>query len=77
MSDIITAPMTVTVSAEAGTFTMSRGTWSASAPLTCLPGWIRLYRQLRDRGGGRWRRFYEADVAALEKAQREAKGMQG
>ncbi len=68
---IITAPMTVSVSAEAGTFTMSRGTWSASAPLACLPGWITLYRGLGDRGGGRWRPFYEADLAALEAAQRE------
>ncbi|MBO4169132.1 hypothetical protein [Cereibacter azotoformans] len=74
-STIITAPMTVTVSAEAGTFTMARGTWSASAPLACLPGWIKLYRHLRDRGGGGFRRFYEADVQALEAAQREVKGM--
>lgn len=75
MSDIITAPMRVTVSAETGTFTMARGTWSASAPLASLPGWIKLYRHLRDRGGGRFRRFYEQDVAALTAAQKEAEGM--
>lgn len=46
---IITAPMTVTVSPEAGTFTMARGTWSASAPFACLPGWIKLYRHGRRR----------------------------
>lgn len=70
---IITAPMTVTVSAAEGTFTMSRGTWSASAPLACMPGGITLYRGLRDRGGGRWRPFYEADLAALEAAQKEVR----
>ena len=67
----------LTTSAEAGTFTMARGAWSAVAPLARLPGWITLYRHLRDRGGGRFRRFYEQDVAAIEKAQREARGMQG
>lgn len=80
MSEIITAPMQVTVSAETGTFTMARGTWSASDPLASLPGWIKLYRELRDRGKGRWQRFYEQDVAALERAQREAgmsKGREG
>ncbi|MGP3699226.1 hypothetical protein [Rhodobacter sp. NSM] len=74
-STIITAPMTVSVSVEAGSFTMSRGTWSASAPLACLPGWITLYRGLRDRSGGRFRRFYERDVQALEAAREEVKGM--
>ena len=65
--------LTVTLSADASTLTMAKGTWSQTIPTEALPGWITLYQRLRDRDGGKHREFYEADVAALEQAQREIK----
>lgn len=65
--------LTVTLSADASTLTMAKGTWSQTIPTDALPGWIKLYVELRDREKGRFKEFFEADVAALEQALRDIK----
>lgn len=42
--------------------------WRNKLPVAELPGFIALYRRLRDRDGGKYARFYAADTAALEAA---------
>lgn len=65
--------LTVTLSADASTLTMAKGTWSHTIPTDDLPAWIKLYEELRDREKGKFAQFFEADVAALEQAQRDIK----
>jgi hypothetical protein len=65
--------LTITISPDAATVTLAKSTWSQTIPAEDLPGRITLYQRLRDRDGGKHREFYEADVAALEAAQRDIK----
>lgn len=53
-----------------GRVRVSRGNWSDSFPVADLPGWIRFYERLAARAGGRFRRSYDADVAALRNVQK-------
>jgi hypothetical protein len=50
---------------------MTRGTWSASIASGELPDWLKMYRGLRDRSGGKFAQHYTQPVAALEAATRE------
>lgn len=56
-------------------FTLRLGTgpsaWSGTYDVATLDGWVKFYRGLRDRRAGQFRAFYEQQVVALEKLQRE------
>ncbi len=45
--------------------------WSETFDVSDLPGKLAFYRGLRDRASGRFARFYEPTVAALEAVERE------
>lgn len=45
--------------------------WGETFPVADLPGRLLFYRGLRDRSGGRFARFHEPTVAALEAVERE------
>lgn len=64
------------LSADGKSVTFKAGMWRHTFPVEHLDTiWLPFYRRLRDRVGGRYRAFYEDDVAALEavKARIEAR----
>lgn len=75
--------LTVTLDRAAGTAVLRKGAWSQTVPLADLPIWCRLYRNLWARKPNRtfgtdtttpgpWAAFYEQDLRALERANKEA-----
>lgn len=62
----------VTASTDGLAFTLAVGDWSGTYPMGDLPRWLRIYRQLRDRKSGAYRRHYEPTVRALEEFARRS-----
>lgn len=62
---------TVTVDPVAMTATLAGPTWSHTMGASQLTGWVKLYRNLRDRKNGAFKEFYAQPTAALEAAQKE------
>ncbi|MGN6304805.1 MAG: hypothetical protein ACTHNH_08320 [Mesorhizobium sp.] len=62
-----TAPMqtTATYDSEVGTFTLTKGPWSGTFPISELPKWLDFYRRQRDRYPEH-AASYTSDVEALE-----------
>ena len=60
--------MIVTATEDNTAVTMIGNRWRNKLPVAELPGFIAMYRRLRDRDGGKYARFYAADTAALEAA---------
>lgn len=50
---------------------MRRGGWEGSFPVEELGEWLRFYRGLRDRKGGRFAGHFAQTVRALEKLKAE------
>lgn len=76
---------TATAAPDGLSFTMARGAWHHRAPLADLPGWIRFYQDMHDRGaaapkkgqtatpGGPYAHFYAQPLAALKALQDQIK----
>ncbi|MEM1429089.1 MAG: hypothetical protein AAGG09_06505 [Pseudomonadota bacterium] len=65
---------TVTVSPDGADIVFGTVMHSERFPVEALGSRLALYRWLRDREAGRYRRFFAADVAALEAAKAELEG---
>lgn len=48
-------------------------TYRCAFHVSKLQEWLRFYRRLRDRDGGRYRKFFEPSVAALEVLEAQIK----
>jgi hypothetical protein len=47
--------------------------WSARFPVCALPAWLKFYREMAARKGGRYAPNYHPAIAALEAVARELK----
>lgn len=47
-------------------FIVVKGAWRTVQPIDKLPGFVRLYRGLRDRNGGKYAHVYAQPTEALE-----------
>jgi hypothetical protein len=63
--------MEVTLCAQTGRVLLRKRAWQLAIARDDLPGWIALYRALKARAGGKFAEFYAADLAALERFERE------
>jgi hypothetical protein len=59
------------LSEDGRTVHMRPGGWEGAFPVDALEGWLALYRDLRDRKGGKFAAFYAPAVVALERIARE------
>jgi hypothetical protein len=60
-----TVNRTATYDSETGTFTLSKGPWSGTFPISDLPKWLDFYRRQRERHPDH-AASYTTDVEALE-----------
>lgn len=61
---------TATYDSETGTFTLFKGPWSGTFPISDLPKWLDFYRRQRDRYPNH-AASYSSDVEALEALTRQ------
>jgi hypothetical protein len=60
--------MRAIVTTDRASVIMSKGLWRTTIPAANIAVWVSLYRNLRDRNGGRFAEFYTQSVEALEAA---------
>ncbi|MEL6411707.1 MAG: hypothetical protein AAFQ38_15020 [Pseudomonadota bacterium] len=61
--------------AHSDEITLTCGQYACRFHRAQLGYWIAFYKRLRDRKGGRYRRFYVDDVRALERVRREIEAL--
>ncbi|MGN6142285.1 MAG: hypothetical protein ACTHOP_01710 [Mesorhizobium sp.] len=61
---------TTAYDSEAGTFTITKGVWSGTFPISDLPKWLDFYRRQRDRYPNH-AASYTSDVEALKALTRQ------
>ena len=64
---------TVTIDSTGGTFTMTKGSWSGTFPISDLPKWLAFYRRQRELFPAH-AAVYDDDVKALEALAAELRG---
>lgn len=62
--------MNVTYDSAAGTFTMAKGGWTNTYPISDLPKWLAFYRKQQDLFP-RYASFYQDSVDGLERLSAE------
>ena len=67
------APLQVSLSADGTRVIMVKALWRGEFPVEHLSKWLKVYRDLRDRRQGAFRRFYAEDVRALEAIEEQLK----
>lgn len=65
------APFVARLSIDRDTVAMRRGGWKHRIDAAELPRWIKLYRTLSARRGGKFAEVYGPPLAALERVARE------
>lgn len=55
---------TITIDSDAGTFTMTKGVWSGTFPVSDIPKWLAFYRRQQERFPA-YAAVYASDVRVL------------